>query len=320
MAETFYKDRRILITGASGFVGGHLVDRLIDLGAIIGITELDNSVYSDFHYLVNLCNIDDVNRAVSRLQPEIVFHLAAQPIVDIALNAPFDTLETNIRGTYNLLEVCSRVGKNIQSFVHFSTDKVYGETIENEGSTELSHLGGVTHPYNASKLCGDILAQSYASFSDLPISIIRSGNIYGEGDIHWDRLIPYVCKMLVTHQPIELRSDGFLYRDYIYVQDVIDALLLVGSAEISSPPPFPRIYNLGSEKSYTVKEIIQKIRKISEIEDMSIPIYKANTHLELRYQHMNYGKIKKELGWSPKINIEEGLKRTYEWYNTQYSD
>lgn len=251
MAENFWLDKRVLLTGASGFIGHHLLERLYDLGADVGAIELDERVpffTSHFHkhrvFDANICDYDAVNRVINRFQPEIVFHLAAQPIVDTALNAPFDSLETNIRGTYNLLEVCSRVGKNIQSFVHFSTDKVYGETTNESGSTELSPLSGIAHPYNASKLCGDILAQSYASFTGLPISIIRSGNIYGEGDTHFERLIPYVCKMLINSRDPILRSNGFLYRDYIYISDVIDALLSVASTRPIElePNQIPRSY------------------------------------------------------------------------------
>lgn len=311
MAENFWLNKKVFIAGGSGFVGSHLVDRLSNLGAIVGAIYLDNSVFCDTSFLVNICNYDDVNRAISRFQPEIIFHLAAQPIVDTALDAPFDTLETNIRGTYNLLEVCSKVGKNIKSFVHFSTDKVYGETIDENGSSELSPLSGIAHPYNASKLCADILAQSYASFSNLPISIIRSGNIYGEGDTHFERLIPYVCKMLVEGKDPILRSNGFLYRDYIYIDDVIDALLLVGQHSRNKT-----IYNLGSENTYTVKDIVGKLLKISDVD--VVPEYLDNTHLELIHQHINYDKIKRELDWSPKVGIEEGLRLTYNWYRETY--
>lgn len=315
MADNFWKNKKVLVTGASGFVGSALLLKLNDLGADIATTELDDPVwYRRNLYKCNLINYDDVNRVISRFQPEIVFHLAAQPIVDTAFDAPLDTFETNIRGTYNLLEVCSKVGKNIQHFIHFSTDKVYGETTNEAGSNEHDRLDGVAHPYNASKLCGDIIAQSYASFGPMPLSIIRSGNIYGEGDTHWERLIPYVCKMLVTGQPIELRSDGFLYRDYIYISDVIDALLLVGKQKHGD------IYNLGSVNSWTVKEIVQMLREISGTKDESIPVYKANTHMELKYQHMDYEKIRTTLGWFPKYCLDEGLRNTYAWYKEQYGN
>lgn len=314
MAE-FWISRKVLVTGASGFIGLHLFDVLKKRKAVVATTELDEyAPHADWTFHCNLTDYDDVNRVISRFQPEIVFHLAAQPIVDIAFHAPFDTFETNVRGTYNLLEACSRIGC-VKSFVHFSTDKVYGETVDEGGSTERSRLDGVAHPYNASKLCGDIIAQSYASFSLVPTSIIRSGNIYGEGDTHWDRLIPYVCKMLVTGQPIELRSDGFMFRDYLYVSDVIDALLMVAKQDRGNS-----IYNLGSTETYTVKEIVQKIREISGIDDKSVPTYKANTKMELKYQHMDYSKIKNELGWEPKVGIDEGLTKTFKWYADMFSN
>ena len=310
MAQSFFVDKRVFVTGASGFIGRHLCAKLWTLGAVVGAMRLDNGILADDTFVGNLCEYNDVSRAISRFRPDVVFHLAAQPIVDTALHNPFDTLETNIRGTYNLLNVCSHQ-ENIKSFVHFSTDKVYGETQDETGTTELSRLDGVSHPYNASKLCADILAQSYASFSNLPISIIRSGNVYGEGDTHWDRLIPYVCKMLVEGKDPVLRSNGFLYRDYIYVSDVIDALLLVGEGGKG-------IYNLGSEQAYTVKEIVKILEAIHGTS--TLPIYADNSHLELRYQHMNYDKINRELGWMPNIGINAGLKRAYDWYKERQSD
>lgn len=306
MAENFWLDKRVFISGASGFIGSHLYRILRSMGVIAGSLYLDNLRFVDVPFMGNLCKYDDVERAISRFRPEIVFHLAAQPLVDTALNAPLDTMETNVHGTYNLLEACRRVG-GIKSFIHFSTDKVYGETTDELGTTENSTLSGVSHPYNASKLCADILAQSYSSFSDMSISIIRSGNIYGEGDIHYDRLIPYVCKMLVEGKDPILRSSGFLYRDYIYISDVIEALLLVGQYAKNG-----EIYNLGSEDTYTVKDIVGKLIKISGVS--AVPVYKDNSHLELRYQHMNYAKIAKDFDWTPKVGIDEGLEKTYQWH------
>lgn len=313
MVGNYWIGKKVLITGASGFVGRHLLATMLQGKAEVAATELDGIVpMVDHIYKCNLANYDDVNRVISRFQPEIIFHLAAQPLVNTAYTAPLDTLETNIRGTYNLLDVCSKIG-NVLHFIHFSTDKVYGESNPAlTGSIETDGLEGVAHPYNASKLCGDMIAQSYMNFSIIPISIIRSGNIYGEGDTHWDRLIPYICKMLATDKSIELRSDGFMYRDYIYIDDVIEALLLVGADKSTS------IYNLGADQPYTVKDIVQKLREISGVEDKSIPVYKANTHLELKYQHMNYAKIKERLGWIPKVGIDEGLTKTFAWYKAQY--
>lgn len=304
----------VLITGATGFVGSHLTQRLKKLGA--EIAPLSHSKLKSGTYLSELCDFQNCLQLISQHKPKIVFHLAAQPIVETALHAPFNSLEVNIRGAYNLLEALRQTDVS-SVIVWMSTDKVYGES--DKESKENDVLNSYYHPYNSSKLCGEILAKMYAEVFGLPIVIIRSGNIYGEADFHWDRLIPGISRDLLKGERPKLRSNGSLKRDYIYVDDVINGLILSSTAFLRKEIKSGTIINLGSDKPYSVIEIVDQLASLSGRVDLS-PIIEDKAINELVYQHLNYSFAKEHIGWTPKTSLEDGLERTFNWYKSYFGD
>jgi CDP-glucose 4,6-dehydratase len=279
------KDKTVCVTGGTGFIGTHLMR---------AIPWAHQFWYPDH----DLRRDDDVYEFISLWKPDVVFHLAAQSVV--TNTDPIDSLSTNIVGTYNLLEACRMVG-GVKSFVHISTDKVYGN---NEYAKTTDPLNGVTHPYNASKLCGDIIAQLYAGYYGLPVKVIRTGNIYGPGDTHFDRIIPGTIKAVLESRPLELRSNGQFARDYIYVADLIPAYLRIADEK-------PGIYNLGGE-CWKVIDVVKQILFLMGREDLK-PVILNDQHNEIPAQHV----VDCPTWWHPETSMTEGLRKTIEWYSKQ---
>jgi CDP-glucose 4,6-dehydratase len=275
----------ICITGGTGFIGSHLARALPE-------AHLFDYPTHDLRNIVDACAFID------EYQPEVVYHLAAQSVV--TNEDDLVSVSTNIVGTYNLLHAC-RTDKNLKSFVHISTDKVYG--CNGEAKT-TDRLKGNEHPYSASKTSGDILAQMYANYYGLPVRIIRTGNIYGPGDTHFDRLIPNTIKTTLERKRKVMRSNGRFIRDYIYIADLIPAYI-----RIADEPP--GIYNLGGEY-YSVLEVVQTILRLMRQEDLA-PIIGNTQHNEITMQHI----VDCPTWWKPQVSLEEGLKRTIRWYSNQ---
>lgn len=275
----------ICITGGTGFIGSHLA-RALPKAHLFEFPKHD------------LRNIADACAFVDKYEPEVIFHLAAQAVV--TNEDDYDSLSTNIVGTYNLLHAC-RNNRNLKSFVHISTDKVYGTNVY---ARTRDPLNGVDHPYSASKLCGDVVAQMYMHYYQLPIRIIRTGNIYGGGDHHLDRLIPGVITTTLAGRPFELRSDGEFERDYIYIDDLIPAYL-----KIAQEPP--GIYNLGS-KPYRAMYIVKMVLDLMGRKDLN-PIILNNHKNEIPLQHV----ADCPDWWKPKTSLKDGLERTIQWYSSQ---
>ena len=257
---------------------------------------------------MDISNFDSCLRFIGRENPEVIFHFAAQPLVETAKKSPMDTMETNVRGSYNILEAIRQAG-NPRAIIWMSTDKVYGP----KDADEWSALDGVDHPYNASKLCGDVLAQCYSSSFGLPIAIVRSGNIYGPYDYHWERIVPGTCRSLIKGQYPIIRSNGGLTRDYIYIDDAITGLLKIAGGLYNKSINSGEIFTFGSEYSYSVLEIVHKLTSIAERPDLQ-PLIEDRVHDELSRQHLSFSRMTNLFGWKPEISIDEGLKRTYEWY------
>lgn len=311
---------RVFVTGATGIVGSWLVKRLLDEGAHVVALIRDMDPQSellrsgDIHRTttVNGCLEDyrTLDRAVAGHETDTVFHLGAQTIVGTANRSPLGTFEANIRGTYNLLEVCRIHSALVKRIVVASSDKAYGEA-EVLPYTEETGLKG-RHPYDASKSCADILSLTYAHTFGLPVTVARCGNIYGGGDLNWSRIVPGTIRSLLHRERPIIRSDGTFRRDYIFVDDVVEGYLLLAA---HSPDSGVRGegFNLSNGAPLTVLQITQKIRELMGRLDLEPEILDQASG-EIRDQHLDSTKAKKVLNWVPAASLEEGLARTIRWY------
>lgn len=313
-------ERSVLITGATGFIGSHLAHTLSALGVRPSLFVLDyerqNFPPGSTIYHGNLANLYDCLRIVGRANPEIIFHLAAQPLVDTALDSVIDTMESNVRGAYNLLEASRNAGKRLQAIVWISTDKVYG--LQRDALKETSPLLGFDHPYDASKLCGDLLAQTYARAFDLPIVIVRSGNIYGGGDLHWDRLIPGAIRSTIQGKRFLVRSNGLLKRDYLYISDILNGYMLALHALLSGKLQTGRAVNFGATRAYPVLEVVDKILHALGRPDLH-PVIQNHARNEIPEQHVDFALARDLLGWKPQVELEQGIQKSIAWYRQYFN-
>jgi CDP-glucose 4,6-dehydratase len=309
---TFWKDKKVLVTGATGFIGNHLVTKLLNLGA--EVTEFihikESKRPNTWKLFGDLLDLESFSDALEDLKPDIVFHLAAQPIVGIAGEMEYETLDVNIRGTYNLLSVLNKIG--VGGYVHISTDKVYGDTPFIEDTSDLL---GLDHPYNVSKLCGDNLATMYARFFNVPTTIIRNANVYGEGDPHLERIVPRTVKRLVDGKNPVIRGDGTNLRDYVYVKDIVDGYAL--AAEYGYEKDY-NVFNFGAECATSVGDIVKMI--ISLVRNDLFINFEHQLRGEIPNQHVNCDRVKEVLGWTPSTSLQEGLEKTVKWYQNEFKN
>lgn len=308
------KGKQILVTGGTGFVGSHLVEALIERGArvIVPYRSLDSSSYFitqnlDKKVVLASADLKDLRRVfdiVTKYEVEYIFHLAAQAIVTTAYHNPAETISTDIMGTVHVLEAARRYS-GIQGIIVASSDKAYGKNAKI--CKEEDPLRG-DHPYEVSKAAADLIAQAYFKTYHLPIVVTRFGNIYGPGDLNFNRIIPGIMKTLLTGEILGLRSDGTYVRDYVYVKDVVAGYLFLWE-KIESIKG--EAFNLSSQDSLSVIQLIKKAQKVFS---RKIP-YKIDNNAvnEIPYQHLDWKKIEK-LGWLPSYNLEIGMKQTRDWY------
>lgn len=324
MMKSNWKDKNVFITGATGLVGSWLTKFLVDEGANVIVLVRDIvpksilwSSSAEFDYIkdsLTMVNgeLEDyllLERALNEYEIEVVFHLGAQTIVGIANRNPLSTFESNVRGTYNLLEACRR-SPLIKAVVIASSDKAYGEQ-EQLPYDETAPLQG-THPYDVSKSCADLIAYTYYNTFKLPVCVTRCGNFYGPGDLNFNRIIPGTIRSLLDNESPIIRSDGKFIRDYFYVKDGALAYMLLAEKMIADTSIYGEAYNFSNETQATVLELVDKIIGLMEI-DVEPTILNQAQH-EIRNQYLSAKKAKEQLGWSAKYTLDSSLKETIEWY------
>jgi len=315
----FWQDRPTFVTGATGLVGGWLVERLLDLEAEVVCLVRDWVPQSDFlrGRLVERVKVvsGDVRdqalleRILGEYEIDTVIHLAAQTIVGIANRNPVSTFDTNIGGTWSLLEA-SRRSPKVSQIVLASSDKAYGSQ-ERLPYDENMPLQG-RHPYDVSKSCADLIAQAYATTFDIPLAITRCGNFYGGGDLNWNRIVPGTIRSVLRGQRPIIRSDGQFVRDYFYVEDGAAAYTLLAERLAGNPELNGQAFNFSNEEHITVLEVVENILELmgSDLE----PDIRNEASNEIRCQCLSAAKVRRSLGWRPLFSLEEGLQRTIEWY------
>jgi CDP-glucose 4,6-dehydratase len=315
-----WRGRRVLITGATGMVGSWLAKDLLGHGAEIVCLVHDADPQSELlrsgdilrTQVVNgrLEEFADVERAVNGREVDTVFHLGAQTIVGTARRDPLGTFEANIRGTYHVLEACRRHAPLVTRVVVASSDKAYG-TQPKLPYVESMPLEG-REPYEVSKSCTDLLAQSYYHAYRVPVAILRCGNIYGGGDLNWSRIIPGTIRSFLRGERPIIRSDGRFVRDYLYVKDVVRACLAVAE-RLDDPRVQGQGFNFSPQKPLTVLEVVEAIARAMRAEKLKPIIQNAATG-EIRDQYLAAAKARRLLGWRAAYRLEQGLAETIDWY------
>ena len=323
---SFWSDKSVLVTGATGLVGSWLVRELLSQGANVSClvweadpaSDLISSKLIDQTFVISgdLADISTCEKAISKSNCEYVFHLGAQTIVGKAIQDPVRTFRSNIQGTWNLLDSIRNSKSSIKSVVVASSDKAYGtaNTLPYREDYPLHGDG----PYDVSKTCTDLLAQSYASTFDLPITVARCGNIYGGGDLNWSRIVPGTIKSLLLQETPVLRSDGTFIRDYVHVDDIVDAyMFLAQQAEIKNITG--EAYNFSRDEPLSVLDIYQEICKVV-VGKYIEPKILSTTAAEIKDQHLDSTKARVELGWKSTITLEKGITKTFDWYLNYFKD
>jgi len=327
MKDNYWKHKNVFISGCTGILGSWLTINLVESGAnVVGlirdIVPKSNLNWSGFHNKINivrgtLSDHELLTRILNEYEVDTVFHLAAQTIVTIANRSPLSTFESNIKGTWNLLEAARQTG-TVKRLVVASSDKAYGEH-EILPYDEDFPLQG-RHPYDVSKSCIDLIAQSYFYTYGLPLGIIRCGNIYGGGDLNFNRVIPGTIRDLYYNERPIIRSDGSPVRDYIYVKDAANAYVTLAKA-LDRNEFWGEAFNFSNEQPITVLELVQKIINISGKKNILPKIFgKGEQKGEIQKQYLSSQKAQKCLNWRIKYPMETGLQETMSWYKAFFDN
>ena len=323
MDAKYWKGRNILITGCTGLLGSWLTQSLLNNGAnITGLIRdwvpKSNLNFSGFNKEINIVRgeIEDyflLERTLNEYEIDSVFHLAAQTIVTIANRNPISTFESNIKGTWNILEACRR-SPLVERIVCASSDKAYGEQ-EVLPYSENTPLEG-KHPYDVSKSCSDLICSAYHETYDLPVCVTRCGNFYGGGDLNFNRIVPGTIRSIIENERPIIRSDGKMVRDYFYIEDGVAAYMHLAK-KMDNKKIHGEAFNFSNETPLNVLEIVKKV--INLMGGDFEPIILNNVNNEIKNQYLSSEKAFKLLEWQPLYSLEEGLKRTIEWYTEFFS-
>jgi CDP-glucose 4,6-dehydratase len=320
MKNNFWGGRRVFVTGANGFLGSWLTEKLVEKKAKVVALIRDQLPESTFNtsgiiHKVTIINgrLEDyevIERVLNEYEIDTCFHLGAQTLVEIAERSPLSTFESNIKGTWNVLEAVRKMD-TMKRLVLASSDKAYGSS-DKLPYSEDDYLYGL-HPYDVSKTCSDLIAQAYYNTYGLPVVITRCGNIYGGGDLNFSRIIPGTIKAVISNENPVLRSDGTYLRDYIYVKDVVDAYMTL-TENLERKNVRGQAFNIGTETPISVLELVDKILTLSGKEFLKTVIKNEAEH-EIKKQYLDCQKIRQILGWKYKYYLDMGLKETISWYN-----
>lgn len=319
----------VLVTGAQGFVGSWLAQRLLDDGARVVVPRRDVEPQSRFRSegveercTIVQCDVTDYEsllRVLNEHQINAVFHLAAQTIVGTANRGPLATWEANVRGTWTLLEACRThgvVAGAVERVVVASSDKAYGDHNELPYREDLPLRA--RYPYDVSKACTDMIARSYATTYGMPIAVSRMANVYGPGDLNWSRIVPDTARALARGERPVIRSDGSPERDYLYVEDAVDAYLAI-AASLDDPALRGRAWNAGSDRPVSVLELVRALTAASG-RDVEPDVHGEGTpHGEIDRQWLDSSAIRAELGWKPLWELDRGLATAWKWYAARCS-
>jgi CDP-glucose 4,6-dehydratase len=307
-----------LVTGASGFLGSHLTERLVDLGAEVVVLWRDDVPTTPMHRAFigrssvvrgDLADQATLERVLGEYEVRTVFHLGAQTQVGVANANPVSTFEANVQGTWCLLEAARR-SPRVEQIVTASSDKAYGSQPTLPYTEAMPLLAA--NPYDVSKACADLIAQSYHHTWQVPVVVTRCGNFFGPGDTNWERLVPGTVRSLIEGRSPVIRSDGSLVRDYLYVVDGALAYLQLAEAFADRPELAGEAFNFSTEQPLTVLELVDQLQRAAGTE-LPLDVRATATH-EIDAQHLSAAKAREVLGWRPSYPLDDALEQTLRWY------
>ena len=317
----FWRGKSVLVTGAGGFVGSWLAHALVERGATVTAILRDEPRLSNFDLLglgerVNVVrgSITDaatVERALNEYEVDSCFHLAAQAIVGAANRSPVSTFESNIRGTWTVLEAC-RTARLVERVVVASSDKAYGSQPQLPYTEEMPLLGA--NPYDASKVCAEVLVRSYRETFGLPVTVARCANIYGGGDLNFSRLVPGTIRSVLLGERPVVRSDGSPVRDYIHIDDAVAAYLSLAE-QLGRPAVVGEAFNFGGGEPISVRDILGRILDACDARDLQPDIRGSGAPAgEIDRQYLDSARAEQVLGWQARVSLNDGLRGTANWY------
>lgn len=318
MVKNYWKNKNIFITGATGFLGSWLTKYLLEKNSNITALVRDwipksKLISDDSINKINIVRgeIEDyllLERIINEYEVDIVFHVAAQTIVGIANTNPLSTFESNIKGTWNILEACRKTF-HVRKIIVASSDKAYGDQDILPYSENTPLIG--RHPYDVSKSCADLICRSYFETYKLPVCITRCGNFYGGGDLNFNRIIPGTIISILNNEPPVIRSDGSFIRDYFYIEDAVLAYLLLAE-KMDNENIHGEAFNFSNEIQITVLDLVNKIIELMKSNLKPIILNKAQN--EIKHQYLSAKKAREILGWKPRFDINYGLQKTIKYY------
>lgn len=320
----FWNDKNVFITGCTGFLGSYLAKELVNSGAnVTGLVRdripRSNLYFGEEYKKINFVygELEDealLERAFGEYEIDTVFHVGAQAIVGVANRNPLATFETNVRGTWNVLEAARR-SPLIKRVIVASSDKAYGDQEVLPYHEDMPLKG--RHPYDVSKSCADLISQAYHKTYGLPVCITRCGNLFGGGDLNFNRIIPQTIRSVLENEPPVIRSDGTFIRDYFYVEDAVKAYMLLAE-KMGELNLQGEAFNFSNEIQLTVLDLVNMILNLME-SDLKPVILNQGSN-EIRHQYLSAQKAREVLDWAPAYTIEQGLKKTIEWYRNFFKE